>query len=297
MIRSSDLAAQLQSSTPPVMVDVRLADEFTACHLDGALNNAVFEVAFNERLPVQIPDRSSVVRIYGASSSSLEGRMAVEKLQRAGYSNVEELEGGLEAWLAAGLPVVRGPALPPSPALPDGRLEVDAEASRVEWTGRNLLNKHHGCVALKSGHLDFDHGRLTGGEMVLDLTRLDCSDLSGSAYHDVLVHHLHDHDFFDVALFPEARLVITSAIPLAGSGPGSSNLRVTADLTIKGQTHPIEFDAASGFTPDGHAAAQAVFSIDRTRWGILYGSGKFFQRLAGHLVNDLIAFEVKIVSR
>lgn len=297
MIRPSDLAAELKSSTPPLVVDVRLADDFAACHLDGALNNAVFEVAFSERLPNQIPDRSSVVRIYGASSSSCEARMAVEKLERAGYANVEELEGGLEAWLAAGLPVVRGMALPPAPALPHGRLEVDLEASKVEWTGRNLLNKHHGCVALKSGHLDFDHGCLTGGEMVLDLTRLDCSDLAGSPYHDVLVRHLHDHDFFDVALFPEARMVITSASPIAGSGPGASNLRVTADLTIKGQTHPVGFDAASGLTPEGRAAAQAVFSIDRTRWGVLYGSGKFFQRLAGHLVNDQIGFEVKIVSR
>lgn len=297
MIRSSELSAELQSSAPPMVIDVRLADDFTACHLHGALNNAVFEVAFNERLPIQIPDRSAVVRVYGASSSSLEARIAVEKLERAGYVEVAELEGGLEAWLAEGLPVDQGPPLPPLPALPNGRKDIDLDASRVEWTGRNLLSKHHGCVALKSGYLDFDQGLLTGGGIILDLMRLDCSDLSGSPYHDVLVRHLHDHDFFDVVAFPEAGLSITSASPLAAGGPGASNLRVTADLTIKGQTHSIEFDATSGLTPEGHAAAQAVFSIDRTKWGVLYGSGKLFNRLAGHLVNDLIAFEVKIVTR
>ncbi len=297
MIDVSHLSAELESSTPPLVLDVRLADDFAAGHVPGAMNNAVFEVAFHERLPLQIPDQSTAIRIYGASSSSLEARMALEKLERAGFSDVAELDGGFEAWQFAGMPVVAKTPLPASPALPDGPLEIDLESSRVGWTGRNLLNNHGGCVALKSGQLDFDQGRLTGGEMVLDMLRLDCSDLAGSPHHDVLIRHLHDHDFFDVALFPEARLVITSAAPLAGSGPGAANLRVTADLTIKGQTHAIEFDAASGLTPEGQVAAQAVFSIDRTKWGVLYGSGKFFHRLAGHLVNDLVHFEVKIVTR
>lgn len=296
MITPLQLSAEILSATPPVVIDARLAEDFAACHLPNALNNTVFEVAFNDRLPAQVPDLTTAVRIYGASGTSLEARMAVEKLERAGYSNVAELEGGIEAWLAAGLPVVGSP-LESFPPIPHGRLQIDLEASKVEWTGRNLLNKHHGCVALKSGHLDFDQGRLTGGEIILDLTHLDCGDLAGTAYHDVLIRHLHDHDFFDVTRFPEAALSIASAAPIPDSGPGALNLHLAADLTIKGRTHPIEFDAVSGLTPEGHTAAQAVFSIDRTKWGVLYGSGKFFHRLAGHLVNDEIAFEVKIVTK
>jgi len=296
MITSLQLSTEIRSATPPVVIDVRLADDFAACHLPDALNNTVFEGAFNERLPAQVPDLTTAVRIYGASGNSFEARIAVEKLERAGYWEVAELEGGIEAWLAAGFSVSGSPTEPVFP-IPHGRLQIDLEASKVEWTGRNLLNKHHGGVALKSGHLDFDQGRLTGGEIILDLTRLDCTGLAGSAYHDVLIRHLHDHDFFDVTRFPEAVLSITSAAPISDSGPGALNLRLTADLTIKGRTHPIEFAAASGLTPEGKAAAQAVFSIDRTKWGVLYGSGKFFHRLAGHLVNDQIAFEVKIVTR
>ncbi|BCU76705.1 YceI family protein [Luteolibacter sp. LG18] len=296
MITPADLAAELASANPPVVLDVRLADDYEACHITGALNNAVFEVACNERFPAQLPDKARAVRLYGASGNSLEARMAVEKLQRAGYTDVAELEGGLEAWLEAGLPNTCGAPLPPAPEVPEGRVLVDLEASRVGWTGRNLLNKHHGTIAIRSGWLDLAHGRLTGGEIVLDLTRLDCSDLSGTEYHAVLIHHLHDHDFFDVARFPEARLTITSATHLEVGTPGAPNLHLAAELTLKGQTHPIEFAATCGLTPDGKAAAQATFSIDRTRWGVLYGSGKFFHRLAGHLVNDLIDFEVKIVT-
>jgi len=296
MITPATLAVELASILPPVVLDVRLADDHEACRIPDSLNNTVFEVAFNERLALQIPDKETPVRIYGAGPDSLEAGHALEKLERAGYTQAAELDGGLEAWQAEGHPVVCGTPLPFLPPDPHGRILIDLEASRVEWTGRNLLNKHHGTVGLKSGWLDFAHGQLTGGELILDLRRLDCSDLSGTDYHDVLIHHLHNHDFFDVAVFPEACLAITSATHFDTGCPGAANLHVHAELTLKGRTHPVDFDATCGLTPEGKAAAQAVFSIDRTKWGVLYGSGKFFHRLAGHLVNDLIAFEVKIVT-
>lgn len=296
MISSSQLASEITSAQSPAILDVRLADDYEACHIESAVNNAVFEVAFGERLATTLPDKGRAVRVYGASAQSHEAAMAVEKLERAGYANVVELEGGLEAWLAEGLPNTCGAPLTPPPKRPTGRVLIDLEASRVGWTGRNLLNKHQGCIGLSEGWIDFDEEGITGGEFVLDLKRIDCSDLAGSDYHSILIHHLQDHDFFDVERFPEARLSITSATHLDSGSPGGPNLHVHAQLTIKGQTHPIEFLAAAGMTPEGLLAAQATFSIDRTRWGVLYGSGKFFHRLAGHLVNDMIDFEVKIVT-
>jgi rhodanese-related sulfurtransferase len=296
MISALQLASKLSSAQPPTVLDVRLADDYEACHIDGALNNAVFEVAFGERLASLLPDKARPVCVYGASAESHEARMAVEKLDRAGYAEVAELEGGLEAWLAADLPNTCGAPLNPMPDWPRGRVLIDLEASRVGWTGRNLLNKHHGFIALTSGWLDLDERGISGGEFILDLKRIECVDLAGSDYHSVLIHHLQDHDFFDVERFPEARLSITSATHLDSASLGSPDLHVHAELTIKGQTHPIDFPAAAGMTPEGLLAAQATFSIDRTRWGVLYGSGKFFHRLAGHLVNDMIDFEVKIVT-
>jgi polyisoprenoid-binding protein YceI len=222
--------------------------------------------------------------------------MAAEKLVRAGFSRVGSLDGGLEAWRQAELPVVEGMPLPAPPALPDGRVEIDLAESRVEWLGRNLLNKHHGSAALKSGHLVFDGGRLAGGEFAVDLTRLTCTDLAGDPLHDVLIRHLQSDDFFDTERFPEARFVITGVEIRAGT-PGSPNLRLHGELTIKDHVHAIAFDAAAGITAEGKPAAQAVFSLDRTLWGVLYGSGKHFRRLAGHLVNDLIEFQIRVVGR
>jgi len=58
---------------------------------------------------------------------------------------------------------------------------------------------------------------------------------------------------------------------------------------------PIEFDAVSGVSVDGVLAAQATLEIDRTLWGVLYGSGSFFSKLGMHLVNDLVSIDLKVV--
>ncbi len=278
------------------LLDVRLEDDFEAAHLSGAANNCVFEVAFLNRLTDTAPDKSTTTVVYGANAQSHEAEAARDKLLRAGYSDVRILEGGFEAAEAAGLTIERGTLLPAAPAIPDGPLAVDLQESRVEWLGRNLINKHFGTAALESGHLQFANGTLTGGEFAIDLRRLECTDLAGTDLHDVLIHHLHDDDFFDVANHPTARFVITRATPVTNPTPGAPNLDITGDLTLRGKTEPVQFLATAGLTPEGKPAAQAAFAIDRTRWGVLYGSGKFFNRLAGHLVNDFIEFQLRILT-
>jgi len=290
----TQLQTELLSESPPIVLDVRLADDFSAGQIAAALNNCVFEVAFHERLASQVTDKAQRIILVGASRSSQEARMAFEKLERAEFSDLLILEGGIEEWEGAGLPIQSLAPPPCQPTVPDGRLAIDLSESRVEWMGRNLLNKHWGTVAIKSGAIHCNAGRLTGGEFVLDLTRLTCTDLAGTPVHDVIVNHLQDHDFFDVARFPEARLVITHTEVIGLEG--AANVRITADLSLRGETHPIVFEAEAGVTADGKAAAQALFQIDRTQWGVIYGSGRFFKRLAGHLVNDLIEFQIKIVT-
>ncbi|WP_411828087.1 YceI family protein [Luteolibacter sp. AS25] len=278
------------------VLDVRLQDDYEACHLKGAANNCVHEVSFVDRLVEAAPEKRKLTVIYGENSKSHEAAAAFEKMLRAGYSDIHILEGGIEAAIRAGLDVIQGRSAEDAQAIRDGVYLIDKESSKLSWTGRNLLNKHTGTVGLAHGKMKFEQGCLTTGEFLIDLARLECDDLLGTDMHDVLVAHLHNDDFLDLEKYPDAHLIITKSERIPDAGIGAPNLHIKAGLMIKGQTHPIELDAVSGITPEGKPAAQAVFSIDRTRWGIIYGSGKFFHRLGGHLVNDLIDFEVKIVG-
>ncbi len=291
------LAAMLASPRPPVLVDVRPEGAFARGHLPGAWNNCVFEVAFLERMPGVAPDLAAPVCVYGECTESEESLMAAEKLRRSGYAEVYDLRCGIGDWISAGLPVEQAGAEEDRPAaIPGGRRQIDPEESRIRWAGRNLLNMHHGTLSLKSGHLDFEAGSLAGGEFVIDMRSIRCTDLEGSPLLEVFIRHMFDHDFFDVELYPEARFVITRAAPVPGAGAGSPGLAVEGMLTLKDVTAPVAFTAAHGVTSDGKAAAQAVFSIDRTRWNVKYGSGRLFRNLGGHLVNDMIDLQIRIVT-
>lgn len=297
LIQTEDLRKQLESTNRPVLIDVRLEDDFKSAHIPGAISNCVYEVAFGERLASGVPERSWPVVVYGAISGSYEARIAAEKLSRAGYTSVFEYRDGFAAWQAAGAPVSQGEPQPADPAISDGLHPIDAAESSVEWTGRNLLKRHHGRIGLKSGQLEFIQGQITGGRVVIDLNDIVCFDLQGTEWHDVLINHLRSDDFFDVERFPEALFVINTARNIDRASVGQPNLEISGELTLKGISAPLTIRAAAGVTPDGKAAAQAVLSFDRTRWNVLYGSGRFFHRLGMHLVNDLIDLEIKIVSK
>jgi len=172
-----------------------------------------------------------------------------------------------------------------SVTLADGAYAVNPAASRVAWHGSKTVGAGHtGTVAIKSGNLSVKNGQLDGGSFVLDMTTIKSDDGL-----DALVQHLNKDDFFGVAAYPEAQLVITGVN--AGASAGACSVK--ADLTIKGHTNPIEFTATLEGTDTGLAAA-ADFTIDRSLWDVRFGSGKFFQNLGDNLIKDEIGFKVSL---
>jgi rhodanese-related sulfurtransferase/polyisoprenoid-binding protein YceI len=295
-----ELARRMKMSPAPVLIDVRLDEDYLTEHLPDAMNNCVYEVSFSERMSEVAPRRDVAVCVYGAAADSHEARMAAEKLSRAGYGEVLELRVGLEGWKSAGLEVKtesQAAAKPSNPAPLDDWSEIDLTESKVEWVGRNLLNKHNGQIGIKNGKLHFVRGALDRGEVTLDMRAIVCHDLAGDPLHDVLITHLQSDDFFDTELYPEANFAITLTEAIPQATPGAPNLKVHGELTLKNVARPMEFLATTGMTPEGKAAAQASLAIDRTLWKVLYGSGKFFRNLGGHLVNDMIELQLRIVTR
>lgn len=284
--------AQLENAQ---IIDVRLADDYAAAHIPKACNNCVFDVDFSKRLSEIAPDKSALTIIYGAGGESHEERMAFEKMERLGYEKLGIFEGGIAAYPQEKL--TTGSAQPAVPLpLADGTRLIDLNESLIHWTGRNLTNKHQGELKLSSGLLSFKNGQVTGGDFTIDMASIKCHDLADTPGHAILIKHLLDHDFFDFEKHRDAKFTITHTNEIPEAKAGGENLKICGDLTLRGQTHPVMFTAACGIDPDGRAVAQATFSIDRTRWGVIYGSGKFFHRLAGHLVNDQIDLQLKIIT-
>jgi len=146
--------------------------------------------------------------------------------------------------------------------------EINTDKSTVQWKGYKVTGSHEGFVAIKSGTLNFESDKLTGGEFIIDMTSISCTDLSGGIA-DKFVGHLNSDDFFGVANYPTATLVFTEVVP--GT---NNNYKVTGDITIKGKTEKITFDL---LTEDNKASTS--FKVDRTKFDIKYGSASFFDGL------------------
>jgi polyisoprenoid-binding protein YceI len=178
--------------------------------------------------------------------------------------------------------------IPPAP-LVDGNYQVDVNASILTWRGeKNLIGKAHtGTAPLRSGSLQILNGQLSGGEFIVDLNALKSDEAI-----EGLETHLKSADFFDVAAYPEAKLVITSV----ELGDDALSYKVKADLTIKGTTAPVSFSAALSQSANVLMAI-SEFEIDRTVWGLQYASGKFFQDLGDKVISDEIKFGVNLQAR
>ena len=113
--------------------------------------------------------------------------------------------------------------------------EIKTENSTVTWKGYKVTGSHYGTVALQSGHLVFDEGKLTGGEFVVDMSTLVTDDLEGE-YKGKLEGHLKSDDFFGVEKYPTSKLVFTKV-----KSTGKNSYEVTGDLTVKGKSATVTF--------------------------------------------------------
>ncbi len=146
--------------------------------------------------------------------------------------------------------------------------KVDVKSSTVQWTGYHLAKsyEHTGFVSLKSGKLIMDNGKLVGGNFVLDMNSITNTDLEDKKKNAKLVGHLKSDDFFNTGKFPTSMLEIKSATPT-----GNNNYSIKADLTIRGISKPIEFDALVKMDGNGKVTADSKFNVERSQYEVMYG--------------------------
>jgi polyisoprenoid-binding protein YceI len=69
---------------------------------------------------------------------------------------------------------------------------------------------------------------------------------------------------------------------------------LTGTLTIRDVTQPITFPATVVVAADGSATAQADITIDRTKYGIKFGSGQFFKEMGDKAIKDEFMLNVSL---
>jgi len=173
--------------------------------------------------------------------------------------------------------------------LTDGTYALTAD-NKLMWEGKKVAYGHNGTIDVTKGEFTVAKGMISGGSFEIDMNTIANTDIEAAEDNAKLVGHLKAADFFDAGQFPTAMFKITSV------APGEGTHKITGDLTLKGKTNPVTFDAT--VTEDGGTiTTKAAFEIDRSKWGIEFNSKSFsaFENLAAeNIINDEIGIQFEL---
>lgn len=136
-VSATDLAAQLSSSTPPLVVDVRSEAEYAEATIPDAIGLPGGELV--ARIGALLPDPHR--RVVVTCADRTRAIFGAESLRWWGLRNpVSFLEGGITAWADAGFDLHRGRRPVGDTADLDTRSLFDhPSAPRVEWIDRTQV--------------------------------------------------------------------------------------------------------------------------------------------------------------
>jgi len=157
------------------------------------------------------------------------------------------------------------------------------DASTIEWQGFKPTGSHSGTINIESGILSLNNGSIESGTFLIDM-----SSIKESESNKRLEGHLKSADFFDVEKHPSAGFEITAYETVDGQTMLSGN------LTLKDVKNNITFPVT--ITPEGDSItlSSEVFTIDRSKWNVKYGSKSFFDDLGDKFINDNIELKITI---
>jgi molybdopterin/thiamine biosynthesis adenylyltransferase/rhodanese-related sulfurtransferase len=89
--------------SPPLLIDVREADEYASGRLPGAVH--IPRGFLESRIERTVPDHDAPVVLYCAAGN--RSALAARTLAEMGYTHVSSLSGGYDRWTDSGLPIER----------------------------------------------------------------------------------------------------------------------------------------------------------------------------------------------
>lgn len=173
----------------------------------------------------------------------------------------------------------------------EGNHKVDQKVSSIEWVGKKVTGEHSGTIKISEGTINVEGDKIASGDITIDMNSIAVTDIKDAETNQKLKGHLMSDDFFGVNNFPTANLKINKTEKIEGN-----KYKVHADLTIKGKTEKVEFPAVI-MMEDNKVVAIGDLTIDRTKFGIKYGSGQFFEDLGDRMIYDDFTISFKVGAK
>lgn len=180
-----------------------------------------------------------------------------------------------------------------------GTYSADTSESVIRWrAGKPAISGyiHNGTFSLESGEVSLTDSELSG-TFVVDMDSIALTSLGGgkAGQESTLEGHLKGERFFDTETYPTATFTITDVTPEVLPSPEQSEYTATGELTMKGQTNNVTFPIDVTVLSDSEVLMTASLPLDRTEWGIEFGSAKVVEVITDQVIGDTVTLEVELV--
>ena len=169
-------------------------------------------------------------------------------------------------------------------------LWVDKLNSNVQWIGRKVTGEHSGRIQAAGGFIVKGDGKLNSGEILMNMQSITVDDIENPKWNQKLVNHLKNDDFFNSEKYPTAKFVFSE---FKGKG---ADTHVKGNMTIRDKTVALNFVLNTVIDADSSYASGSI-NIDRSLFGIKYGSGSFFKGLGDEMIMDEFSLNFKLIAR
>lgn len=174
--------------------------------------------------------------------------------------------------------------------------KLQPQLSTLGWEGKAVTHGHNGSMNFTDGELLVKGNALVGGTVTVDMKSMKALDIKDAESQGKFVGHMTSDDFFGVEKNPTSTFKIVSVTPIKGAAKDADNATIAGDMTIKGVTQRITFPAKVG-VKDGVAAATGKVTIDRTKFGLKYGSKSFFDSIGDKAINDDFTLAFNVIAK
>lgn len=174
---------------------------------------------------------------------------------------------------------------------------ANVSESTIEWKGFKPTGTHNGTVNVESGVFHVDNGTLQSGTFLIDMKSINATDLEGDDQASLNSHlkgitEGKENHFFDVNKFPTGAFEITGTQAAEGG-----KTMLSGNLALKGNKHNVTFPVTITNEGDIMTISSEAFTIDRTQWGINYGSKSVFDNLGDKFINDDMELKITIKAK
>ena len=173
---------------------------------------------------------------------------------------------------------------------------VKTDVSTIGWLGSKPVGTHTGTINVKDGVFYLQGTTIESGKFLIDMNTITVTDLDQNSGKESLESHLKgtvegkEGDFFNVLKYPIATFVVTDVADVDGKTMMSGN------LTMLSISQNISFPVQVTSQDNMVQVKSETFTIDRTKWGINYGSKSIFDNLGDKFIDDDMEITIDVTA-